>query len=205
EETVRLVRSPLQQRTHHAQRWLGEFVEVGPSVQRAGGSVVGLYQVPQCERGYIESLGQRITLVHQHPRDTGKFVDIRLERVVVLRNEITYRPQRHPELIHRRGQVLTFVGEETTDIRQFVVEGTDRLITVGECAGEIGQTVHRVEQVALVLRQRLRCLPQLADRVVQHLAVAVEVPRQRIHQVGQFTGRVTAVRPQRGGQLVETV
>jgi hypothetical protein len=95
------------------------------------------------------------------------------------------------------------VGEEAAHVRGLLVEPVDRVVAVGERGGELLQVVHGGEQVLVAARQRLPQLAELGDRVVEGLAVAVGVLRERVQQVRQRAVLVGPVGSQRGADPVE--
>ena len=101
----------------------------------------------------------------------------------------------------RRGEVAALVGEEACDVRQAPVELAYAAVVRRDRGRERLQFGDRAEEVLAGVREGARQLTEVADRVVEGLAVAVEVLRADVERVGHRALGVGALRAQRVGQL----
>ena len=149
----------------------------------------------------VEHLGERPLLVDEGRGDVGEAVDVVVQRRPVVPDERRHVAERRRELGEGVAELAALRGEEPRDVREAPVELAHLVVALRERRGERLQLGDRAEQVLGRARQRAGQAAEVADGVVQRLAVAVEVARADLQEVRHRAVRVGAVRPERRREL----
>ena len=177
--------------------------DVRAGVQRAGRRVVGVVQVRQSGRRRRQRLVERVTLLDQDPGHLDQPLDVAGERVLVLPDETGDLLHRHAEVAQRGGEVLTLLLQHPRRRGDAVVEVAHGLVVVGEHLDELVDLVGGVEQRVLVVVQRAGEPAQVADGLVELLALTAEVVGRGLEQPRERAVAVGSLRPEPLGEVAD--
>ena len=217
-------REPLEHRTHPLAADLGALVvvrrradveraaadelhrvgEVGQRQQPADGAlggVVDVVEVGQPVRRDVQDLLDVVAVLGQDVGEVGELADLSDQGLVVLVEEALDVAQRLVQCAERLVEVLAAVGEHLRHRGDVVGELHDLLVAVGQRVDQHLQVAHGAEQVGARVAEPARRLGQLAQRVAEGVAVAVERVGGLVDERRQRTLHVALLRAERRTEL----